>query len=67
MATSQIQLDPKQRQRLAQLDETIACLDRGLRKAGSMVSWTRDALAAIKRIILIEDRIAALSGTNGSP
>jgi len=24
------------------------------------VSWTRDALAAIKRIILIEDRIAAL-------
>jgi len=25
------------------------------------VSWTRDALAAIKRIILIEDRIAALS------
>ena len=25
------------------------------------MSWTRDALAAIKRIILIEDRIAALS------
>jgi hypothetical protein len=25
------------------------------------VSWARDALAAIKRIILIEDRIAALS------
>ena len=26
-----------------------------------MVSWTRDALAVIKRIILIEDRIAAFS------
>jgi hypothetical protein len=25
------------------------------------VTWTRDALAAIKRIILIEDRIASLS------
>jgi hypothetical protein len=26
-----------------------------------MVSWTHDALAAIKRIILMQDRIAALS------
>ena len=26
------------------------------------MNWTRDALAGIKRIILIEDRIAALSG-----
>jgi hypothetical protein len=25
------------------------------------VSWTRDALAAIKRMVLIEDRIASLS------
>jgi hypothetical protein len=32
MATSQIQLDPQQRQRLARLDETIAYLDRELKK-----------------------------------
>jgi hypothetical protein len=31
------------------------------------VSWTRDALAAIKRIILIEDRIAALSKQSAEP
>ncbi len=109
MATSQIQLEPKQRQRLARrakkhgrslsqevssavdlclsvpvdseaelsalsreagasadrsiarLDETIACRDRELKKdQEASVRRTRDALAAIKRIILIEERVAVL-------
>jgi hypothetical protein len=77
MATSQIQLEPKQRQglvRRAKKTWKISVPGSKQRRrfwglSGSRiekdqeasVSWTRDALAAIKRIILIEERVAVFS------